>query len=430
MRYREPVDLSRRAFVLGGAATLLASPAAAAPLFDDRLLNPCYAAALPERLAGHEIVRAAWDGVSAERVWDIHVHLVGTGDSAQGPWLSPRAWSLLHPVTLARRLLLTNAACADRRAVDESFVARLQQLAEAFPAGVKLMLLAFDHHHDGAGRSLPEESPFHVPDRYAAAVAARLPRRFEWIASIHPFRADAVEVLEATRRAGARGVKWLPNAMGIDPASPRCDHFYEALARTDTPLLTHAGEEAAVDDAAAQELGNPLRLRRALDHGVRVIVAHCATLGKGTDLDKGVHGPRLSNFALFARLMDDPRYGAHLFADISAVVQRNRAVEAFPALLIRREWHPRLLWGSDYPLPGVLPLISVAGFAERGLLPPAEVPVLNEIRQHNPLLFDFVLKRRLVAGSARFASRVFETRRMFEPRTEGASPGSPRFAVA
>src|SRR5439155_3828588 len=129
MRDRESVVLSRRAFVLGGAATLLASPAAAAPLFDDRLLNPCYAAALPERLAGHEIVRAAWDGVRAERVWDIHVHLVGTGDSGQGPWLSPRAWSLLHPVTLARRLLLTNAACADRRAVDESFVARLQQLA-------------------------------------------------------------------------------------------------------------------------------------------------------------------------------------------------------------------------------------------------------------------------------------------------------------
>jgi len=65
--------------------------------------------------------------------------------------------------------------------------------------------------------------------------------------------------------------------MGIDPASSRCDRFYEALVRTDTPLLTHAGEEAAVDSPAAQELGNPLRLRRALEHGVRVIVAHCAT---------------------------------------------------------------------------------------------------------------------------------------------------------
>src|SRR5262249_54329782 len=159
--------------------------------------------------------------------------------------------------------------------------------AEAFPSGVKLMLLSFDHHHDGDGHLVPEGSDFHIPDRYAAAVAARWPGRFEWIASIHPYRTDAVEALEAARRTGAQAVKWLPNAMGIDPASPRCDRFYEALARTDTPLLSHAGEEAAVDSAAAQELGNPLRLRRALEHGVRVIVAHCATLGKGVDLDKG-----------------------------------------------------------------------------------------------------------------------------------------------
>ena len=76
-------------------------------------------------------------------------------------------------------------------------------------------------------------------------------------------------------------------------------------------------------------------------------------------------------------------------------------------------------WGSDYPLPGVPPLISVAGFAERGLLPPNEVPVLNEIRHHNALLFDFLLKRRLAAGSARFATEVFETRRIFERRIAG-----------
>src|SRR5262249_20451638 len=154
--------------------------------------------------------------------------------------------------------VLTNAACADRRAADRTFVKRLEELAEAFPAGVKLMLLAFDHHHDSAGRPSPQHSPLYIPDRYAAEIASRLPRRFEWIASIHPYRPDAVEALDAARRAGARAVKWLPNAMGIDPASPTCDRFYEALVRTATPLLTHAGEEAAVDTAAAQELGNPL----------------------------------------------------------------------------------------------------------------------------------------------------------------------------
>jgi len=409
------VRLARRALLLGGGAALLASPAAALPLLDDTLLNPCLPGALPAALAGHEVVRAAWDGIAPERVWDVHVHLIGTGDSGQGPWLSSRAWSPRHPMTVARRILLTNAACAQRGAVDQSFVARLDQLAEGLPPGVKLMLLAFDYHRDDEGRPLPERSPFHTPDAYAAAIAARRPQRFEWIASIHPARRDAVEVLGAAQLAGARAVKWLPNGMGIDPASARCDRFYEALARTGIPLLTHAGHESAVD-ADAQDLGNPLRLRRALDHGVRVIVAHCATLGSGVDLDRGASGPRVPNFALFGRLMDDPRYGALLHGDISAIVQRNRAAEALPALLVRADWHPRLLWGSDYPLPGVMPLISVRSLADRGLLAAADVPVLLEIRRHNPVLFDFVLKRRLAADGARFGPRVFEARAHFGRR--------------
>jgi mannonate dehydratase len=52
----------------------------------------------------------------------------------------------------------------------------------------------------------------------------------------------------------------------------------------------------------------------------------------------------------------------------------------------------------------------------RGLLEPAAAPVLTEIRAHNPLLFDFVLKRSLRANGAAFAPRVFETRRFFEGR--------------
>src|SRR5262249_54748065 len=55
------VPCGRRAFLVGAAAALVASPARAAPLYDDHLLNPCYDATLPERLATHEIVRAAWE---------------------------------------------------------------------------------------------------------------------------------------------------------------------------------------------------------------------------------------------------------------------------------------------------------------------------------------------------------------------------------
>ena len=36
------------------------------------------------------------------------------------------------------------------------------------------------------------------------------------------------------------------------------------------------------------------------------------------------------------------------------------------------------------------------------------------LRAHNPLLFDFVLKRSLRANGRAFAASVFETRRFFE----------------
>jgi len=52
----------------------------------------------------------------------------------------------------------------------------------------------------------------------------------------------------------------------MDPADVRCDRYYEALARLKLPLLTHAGAELAVTGGQMQDYGNPLRLRRALDH--------------------------------------------------------------------------------------------------------------------------------------------------------------------
>jgi uncharacterized protein len=41
------------------------------------------------------------------------------------------------------------------------------------------------------------------------------------------------------------------------------------------------------------------------------------------------------------------------------------------------------------------------------------VPTLTAMREHNPLLFDFVLKRSLRAGTRALPAAVFETRRHF-----------------
>jgi mannonate dehydratase len=199
----------------------------------------------------------------------------------------------------------------------------------------------------------------------------------------------------------------------MDPASPRCDAFYAALARHDLPLITHAGDEMAVNSETG-DLGNPLKLRRALDQGVRVIVAHCASLGDGADLDRGAKAARVPNFDLFLRLMDDARYIGRVFGDVSNVAARLRAA-VLPRLLERTDLHDRLLYGSDYPIAGVVPVISLGLLARRELLAEDDIPALEILRSHNPPLFDLALLRRLRHRGQGFKTTVFETRRVFEP---------------
>jgi mannonate dehydratase len=66
-----------------------------------------------------------------------------------------------------------------------------------------------------------------------------------------------------------------------------------------------------------------------------------------------------------------------------------------------------------------MPIFSVDYLVSLKLLEAAAAPVLSEIRAHNPMLFDFVLKRMLRVGRTRttagkaLAAGVFETRAFF-----------------
>jgi mannonate dehydratase len=409
--------MNRRRFLIAtGLAGLGLAGAAAWRYWPEQgLMNPCLAA-LPRELAGHPLVQDAWQGLDPARVWDCHAHLVGTGDSGSGIWLNPALDSIIHPMQYAQKIFFLNAGCAHQAPgqVDQSYIERMHNLVDGMRPGVKLMLFAFDYNHAEDGTPLPERSSFHIPNRYARDVARKSPAYFEWVASIHPYRKDCVEELDRAAAEGARAIKWLPAAQGMNPSTPLCDRFYAALAKHGLPLITHAGEERAVHGGNTQHFGNPLLLRRALDHGVRVVVAHCGSMGQDRDIDRGANGPYRESFDLFARLMDDAKYGPKLHGDISAMTQLNRAGPALETALSREDWHGRLLNGSDYPLPGVMPLFSVNYMVELGLIPAATAPVLSEIRRHNPLLFDFVLKRHLRHQGKGFSAGIFETRSFFE----------------
>ncbi|MCI0507880.1 MAG: amidohydrolase [Gammaproteobacteria bacterium] len=378
--------------------------------------NDCPDKRLPASLANHDLVKAVWEDIDTSQVWDCHCHLIGVGDSTSGIWVNPKMQSFLHPIQLAQFKFYLNASCArssNKETIDEGVVQRLRDLHEDLPRGFRFMLLAFDFYFDADGVINREHSPFHTPNAYAQRMAAEFPGQFEWIASIHPYREDAIAALEEAVNHRARAIKWLPSVMGINPGDARCDAFYEALAKHNLPLLTHVGDEHAVDTPTGQTYNNPLLFRRALDHGVRVIFAHCATLGESVDIDKGKHGAKVPNLDLFARLMAEPRYENLALGEIAAITQVNRDRWKVEKIIETDEWHDRLLYGSDYPLPGVMPVFSPLNFVDWDMLPANTADILSEVRRYNPILFDVMLKRLITVKGKRLKGSVFETRRHF-----------------
>ena len=407
--------MNRRQFLLSAAALGVSSVAVAGIRLwpEQGFNNPCLSG-LPDDIKHNPLMQKIWQGIDASQVWDCHVHLVGTGDSARGieraVWVNPQMDSYWHPILKVQKHFYMNGSCASTKNVDKSVVQKKLELVQQMPAGFKLMLFAFDWFHDENGRPVPDKSIFHIPDEYAYQVAQSEPQAFEWVCSIHPYRADAVSALESAVQKGARAVKWLPQGMGINPASPKCDAFYAACAKHNMPIICHTGRESAVQ-GGNQDDANPLKLRRALEAGVRVVLAHCASDGEDIDLDN--NNKKVKSFDLFLRLMDTPAYQDLVFGEISAVTLFNHSWTIKP-LLQRTDLHHRLLNGSDYPLPGILPLVSIKQLVGTGLLDKSHVEFLKTTRLHNPILFDFALKRLVRFEGRSFPASVFQTRGFFQ----------------
>lgn len=361
-----------------------------------------------------ELVARCFVGIDPTALWDTHCHLLGNGDSGSGCRLHPSLTSGINLVERARHRVILDAACvrADAPSVDRAYVDSLLNQAAGFPIGARWLLLAFDQAHDEHGEPDAERTTMFVPDSYAQAVVARHPERLGWVASIHPYRTDALQALQRAHAGGALALKWLPSSMAIDLRDARSVRLGEAAAALGMPVIVHCGEERAVPGAEREEWVNPLHVRPLLERGARVIVAHCATLGMAEDSDKPSR-PQVPAFELFARLMDEPAFDGRLLGDISAVFLANRRPEVWRRLLQSAHWHGRLLQGSDHPLPGLKPLTRLGKLQSAGLLAEQDVPALDALREHNPLLFDFALKRSVRLGSARLADGIFATRRHF-----------------
>jgi predicted TIM-barrel fold metal-dependent hydrolase len=341
-----------------------------------------------------DLVKRAFDDIDSEKLVDHHVHVAGLGVGGTNTFVNAKMRTWRHPFhRLKFKVYMSSAGAVDEDKADPQVVDRLVRLVGHIRGHGKHRLLAFDKHYRRDGSVNLEKTEFYVPNEYVFELAERHPDLFIPNISVNPYRPDAIAELEKWARRGARVVKWLPNAMGIDPSDPKCDPFYQKMKELDLILLSHGGEEKAVEAEEDQKLGNPLLLRRALDHGVKVIVAHCAGLGTNEDLDSKDREQR-DNFDLFMRLMDEKRYEGLVFGEISAMTQFNRS-EKLQTILEREDLHERIVNGSDYPLPAVNILIRTRPLVKQGYLNNSEGKCLKEIYDYNPLLFDFVLKRSL-----------------------------------
>ena len=139
-----------------------------------------------------------------------------------------------------------------------------------------------------------------------------------------------------------------------------------------------------------------------------MIVAHCASFGVDEDLDDPAR-PRVPTFDLFLRLMAEKKYEGLVFGELSAMTEFNRDLRVWRILLERTDLHPRLVNGSDYPIPAIHCLVWTGRFAKEGFITNEEKLLLDEIYGVNPLVFDFVMKRRLKhpQTGARFPTSVF-----------------------
>ena len=259
------------------------------------------------------------------------------------------------------------------------------------PYTIKAHILAFDKHYDEKGEWIRERTSFYVPNDYVVNLAKQYPGYFNPTISIHPYRKDALIELEKWGETGIKYLKWLPSAMGIDPSHQKIIPFYKMMKKYDMVLLAHTGEEKAVDGEEFQHFGNPLLFKKALDMGVKVIMAHVASLGQCEDIDN--KGQTKSCFDLFWRLFNDPKYKNNLYADISGITMYTRVGTPTTKLLEHPELHHRLVNGSDYPLPAINWLYRTKQLLDLGYINEKEKTILNEIYDYNPYLFDFVLKR-------------------------------------
>jgi predicted TIM-barrel fold metal-dependent hydrolase len=258
--------------------------------------------------------------------------MVGNGVAGSGGWLRLSGWHRWLAGFMVQQLGFPRDVL--EQDLESVYAEHLLTLVRSSSLDAAV-LLAHERVHDPDGTPRDDLGSMYVPNDVVLNLAQTNPEFLAGV-SIHPARADAMDELERCLARGAVLMKCLPNCQNIDPSDVRYRPFWERMAAARLPLLAHTGGEHTVPEVNPR-LADPKLLRLPLECGVTVIAAHCATKSGPTDHDF---------FDDWANML---REFPNLYGDISAMVSLNRCGHLRDCL--RAEFKPRILHGSDFPVP-------------------------------------------------------------------------------
>ena len=161
-------------------------------------------------------------------------------------------------------------------------------------------------------------------------------------------------------------------------------------------LITHVGDEHSVEGGGINnKFGNPLYYKKWLDlfPKLKIIMAHVGSEGRSKE---PMTNKYIDNFDIVLKLLR--LYPKQLWADISAMSCAPARTKYLSKIIINEDIQQQLLYGSDYPVAAIRPLVAVSlskmkNYQLLGEDPDQMRRLLLEIYEHNPLLANFVTLR-------------------------------------
>ena len=275
-----------------------------------------------------EIEKLSVDGT----LIDCHAHATVFTSSVPGTILKPPFTKRWVPGFLRRQLAIS----PDDPVPEDTYLDGLAATVRESKRVSQAVLLGSDGIYDSDGLLDTKRTRFMIDNDFILNRTGRYPELLPGV-SINPARADALEELERCRKRGAVLVKILPNVQEFDPADQLYVPFYRRMAEMNMPLVAHCGYEFTLP-ARNQAVGNPARLKTALESGVTVILAHGGSTGLFI----------WEKYFLTVKKMASTY--PHLYLDMSALTLPSRSRMLFK---LRRspELAARCLFGTDYPIP-------------------------------------------------------------------------------